>query len=75
MDTLDGVRMRKCIENYFFGIKISTLHIQRKISTIFVIFSEIMLDNWEPLWYIIQARDRDNCARNAMMQEIAPQRR
>ena len=37
----------------------------------FVIFSEKMLDIGNITWYINGARDRDNCARTAMMQEIA----
>ena len=36
-----------------------------------MIFSEIMLDNWEKPCYIIQARERNNYARTAMKREIA----
>ena len=38
-----------------------------------MIFPEIFLDKWEDRWYHNWARVGKDCARNAMMQEIAPE--
>ena len=57
------------IKNYI-GTKIWIPHNERNLPANFVIFSENMLDFWNTLCYIIQARVRKT-ARTAMMREIA----